>query len=179
MKKLIALTLCFIIILTMITGCVVIPSGSMATGEETSFEATDEVITKEEITKEEITKEKEPIIEKEPTEDRSAEVIEVDPANVNIFTDFNSFAVETKSNRRYNRVPSPYIIRSVEDLENYYNTFKNEYDFGNSTDQVTGDVYGFEKSCEKYDDKYFEENILILLQYSSPFPDIQIYLVHL
>lgn len=56
------------------------------------------------------------------------------------------------------------VIRSVEELNSYYEQNKDRFDFRPDPDPAPyHDTIGFPDACEKYDDAYFEDRILILL----------------
>lgn len=56
------------------------------------------------------------------------------------------------------------VIRSVEELNNYYEQNKDRFDFRSNPDPAPyHDTVGFPDACEKYDDAYFEDRILLLL----------------
>lgn len=80
--------------------------------------------------------------------------------NINITSHkFNTQYARTNKASYDNTDPETVIIRSKEELENYYNSNKTLYNF------ERGDDYGksFLEIYKKYDNNYFENQILILL----------------
>ena len=55
------------------------------------------------------------------------------------------------------------VISSADELENYYNKYKNIYDFASRKDFTGDDTIGFSDAIEKYTEDYFAENFLVIL----------------
>lgn len=55
------------------------------------------------------------------------------------------------------------IIRSVGELNAYYEANKEEYSLGRNDNVSSDTTIGFLDSCDKYDDAYFEDHILIMV----------------
>ena len=55
------------------------------------------------------------------------------------------------------------IIRSVDELNAYYNAAKGKYDLARKEKVYSDTTIGFLNACDKYDDAYFEEQILVMV----------------
>ena len=77
--------------------------------------------------------------------------------------EFNAQYIRTDGHREDVKYPVVRIIRSVRELNAYYETNKAEYSLGRS-DHVSSDMtIGFLDACDKYDDAYFEDHILVMV----------------
>ncbi len=62
------------------------------------------------------------------------------------------------------RYPVVTVIHSVDELNAYYEANKDKYSLERRTDTIYSDSsIGFLDACDKYDDKYFEDKILLLV----------------
>ncbi len=59
--------------------------------------------------------------------------------------------------------PSVKIIRSIEELNNYYDGNKEKYDLERKDKVYSDTSIGFLDACDKYDEAYFENQILIMV----------------
>ena len=59
--------------------------------------------------------------------------------------------------------PAARIIRSVEELNAYYNTNKNKFDLERHDQVYTDSTIGFLDACDKYNEAYFENQILVMV----------------
>ena len=77
--------------------------------------------------------------------------------------DFSAQYIRTDGYHEFVKYPVVKIIRSVQELNAYYETNKEEYGLGRR-DKVYSDMtIGFLDACDKYDDAYFEDHILIMV----------------
>lgn len=77
--------------------------------------------------------------------------------------DFDAQYIRTDGYHDNVKYPKITVIKSTDELNEYYNANKDLY-FLDHVDKVYSDTtIGFIDACEKYDDEYFEENILILV----------------
>ena len=77
--------------------------------------------------------------------------------------DFDAQYIRTDGYHSDAKYPKVTVIKSADELEEYYNANKDLY-FLDHVDKVYSDTTkGFIDACEKYDDEYFEENILLLV----------------
>ena len=77
--------------------------------------------------------------------------------------DFEAQYIRTDGYHDNVKYPKVTVITSKDELEEYYNANKDLY-FLDHVDKVYSDTTkGFIDACEKYDDEYFEDNILILV----------------
>lgn len=77
--------------------------------------------------------------------------------------DFDAQCIRTGGCHKDVKYPVVKIIRSVRDLNAYYEANKEEYSLERS-DNVSSDMtIGFLDACDKYNDAYFEDHILIMV----------------
>lgn len=77
--------------------------------------------------------------------------------------DFDAQYIRTDGYHDNVKYPKVTVITSKDELDEYYNANKDLY-FLDHVDKVYSDTtIGFIDACEKYDDEYFEDNILILV----------------
>ena len=77
--------------------------------------------------------------------------------------DFGAQYIRTYGYREDARYPAVRIIRSVRELREYYEANEEEYGLGRR-DHVSSDTtIGFLDACDKYDDAYFEDHILVMV----------------
>lgn len=82
--------------------------------------------------------------------------------------DFDAQYIRTDGYHDNVKYPKITVIKSTDELNEYYNANKDLY-FLDHVDKVYSDTtIGFIDACEKYDDEYFEENILILVLLEEP-----------
>ncbi|MBO5968646.1 MAG: hypothetical protein J6S14_09135 [Clostridia bacterium] len=61
------------------------------------------------------------------------------------------------------KYPVVKVIRSVDELNNYYNANKDKYDLGRHEKVYSDTTIGFLDACDKYDEAYFEKQSLIIV----------------
>ena len=77
--------------------------------------------------------------------------------------DFDARYIRTDGYHDNVKYPKVTVIKSKDELDEYYNANKDLY-FLDHVDKVYSDTtIGFIDACEKYDNEYFEDNILILV----------------
>ena len=77
--------------------------------------------------------------------------------------DFDAQYIRTNGYHDNVKYPKVTVITSKDELDEYYNANKDLY-FLDHVDKVYSDTtIGFIDACEKYDNEYFEDNILILV----------------
>ena len=77
--------------------------------------------------------------------------------------DFGARCIRTYGYSEDARYPAVRIIRSVRELREYYEANEEEYGLGRR-DHVSSDTtIGFLDACDKYDDAYFEDHILVMV----------------
>ena len=77
--------------------------------------------------------------------------------------DFSAQYIRTNGLHEDVKYPVVKIIRSVQELNAYYDANKAKYSLGRS-DHVSSDMtIGFLDACDRYDDAYFEDHILIMV----------------
>lgn len=59
--------------------------------------------------------------------------------------------------------PSVKIIRSVNELNEYYNANKDKYDLERKAEVYSDTTNGFLDACDRYDEAYFENQILVMV----------------
>jgi len=59
--------------------------------------------------------------------------------------------------------PAVKIIRSVDELNAYYNANKDAYSLERRKDHVSGAAVGFLDVCDRYNAEYFEKQILVMV----------------
>lgn len=64
--------------------------------------------------------------------------------------------------------PGARVILGTEDLQAYYNAFRDQYDLERREDPGSDYTVGFLDACDKYDEAYFAENYLILVVLEEP-----------
>ena len=76
---------------------------------------------------------------------------------------FSAQYVRTNGYHEDAQYPRVAVIRSVAELEAYYEANKDFYYLEKREDPASDSTIGFLDACEKYDDAYFEDQILILV----------------
>lgn len=76
---------------------------------------------------------------------------------------FSAQYIRTDGYHEDAQYPAVAVIRSVAELNAYYEANKDRYDLGRSDDPAADTTIGFRNACEKYDDAYFEQQILLLI----------------
>ncbi len=66
-----------------------------------------------------------------------------------------------------------YIINSLEELNNYYNTNKDKYDLEYREKKYNDQTIGFLNAIEKYDEEYFETKSLVFIVLYETSSDIR------
>ncbi len=79
------------------------------------------------------------------------------------FVDFGVQYVRTNGYHEDVEYPVVKIIRSVEELNEYYENTKDKYDLGRKENVYADTTIGFLDACDKYDEAYFEEQILVMV----------------
>ena len=77
--------------------------------------------------------------------------------------DFNARYIRTNGYREDVKYPVVKIIRSVGELNAYYEANKEGYSLGRNDNVYSDTTIGFLDACDKYDDAYFEDHILIMV----------------
>ena len=77
--------------------------------------------------------------------------------------DFSAQCIRTDGYHEDARYPAVRIIRSVRELNAYYEANKEEYGLGRSDNVSSDTTIGFLDACDRYDDAYFEDHILIIV----------------
>lgn len=92
-----------------------------------------------------------------------------DPAYRNISCDFHAQYIRTDGYHEGVEYPVATVIRSVEELQTYYEKNKSLYALERRSDPASDSTIGFLDACEKYDENYFAKHalVLVLLQESS------------
>ena len=79
------------------------------------------------------------------------------------FLDFGVQYVRTNGYHEGVEYPVVKIIRSVEELNQYYESNKDKYDLGRKDKVYADTTIGFLDACDKYDEAYFEKQILVMV----------------
>ena len=79
------------------------------------------------------------------------------------FIDFDTQYIRTHWSDYDVDYPIVEIIRSVDELNAYYNENKDKYSLGRREKVYSDETIGFLDACDKYDAKYFDEQILVLV----------------
>ena len=90
-------------------------------------------------------------------------VLAVPPIDIN----FNARYVRTDGSHEDVRYPVVRIVRSVRELNAYYEANKEEYDLERRDDAYSDTAVGFLDACDRYDDAYFEDHILVMVLLSE------------
>ena len=77
--------------------------------------------------------------------------------------DFNAQYIRTDGYHEDVKYPVVKIIRSVRELSEYYEANKEGYSLGRNDNVYSDTTIGFLDACDKYDDAYFEDHILIMV----------------
>ena len=77
--------------------------------------------------------------------------------------DFGAQYIRTDGYHEYARYPAVRIIRSVRELWEYYEANEEEYGLGRRDHVSLDTTIGFLDACDKYDDAYFEDHILVMV----------------
>lgn len=79
------------------------------------------------------------------------------------FVDFGVQYVRTNGYHGDVKYPIVKIIRSVEELNAYYEESKDKYDLERKETVYSDTTIGFLDACDKYDEAYFEKQVLIMV----------------
>lgn len=79
------------------------------------------------------------------------------------FIDFQTQYIRTDGYRDGVDYPIVKIIRSVEELNSYYNENKEKYSLERREDPASDSTIGFLDACDKYNAEYFEDQILVMV----------------
>jgi len=82
------------------------------------------------------------------------------------YTDtFGAASQYIRTNKHHSDLYSPVIkiIRSVDELNSYYEQNKDLYDLTRHDKIYSDTTIGFQNACDKYDDNYFKDRILVLV----------------
>lgn len=80
--------------------------------------------------------------------------------------EFSSTHVRTNGYHEDVKYPVVKLVRSVDELEHYYNLNKDRYSLGRrdpADSHYVDYTIGFLDACDKYDEAYFKENVLLLV----------------
>lgn len=89
-------------------------------------------------------------------------ILENSDANTESY-DYEVQYIRTNGDREGAQYSKAVIIRSVEELQKYYQINKDFYDLERRTDVSADSTIGFLDACDRYDEAYFENQILILV----------------
>lgn len=81
--------------------------------------------------------------------------------------DFDARYIRTNGSHECIEYPIVRIIRSVRELNAYYEAYKEEYDLGRKDKVYTDTTIGFLDACDRYDEAYFEDQILVMVLLSE------------
>ena len=76
---------------------------------------------------------------------------------------FKAHYIRTNGYNDGGEYPLVRIIRSVDELNKYYEENKESYYLGHKTDPNTKENIGFTDVCKRYDDQYFDDRILLII----------------
>ena len=79
------------------------------------------------------------------------------------FVGFEAQYVRTNGYHEDTEYPVVKIIRSVDELNAYYNENKDKYDLERKDTVYSDTTIGFLDACDKYDSEYFEDRILVMV----------------
>ncbi len=79
------------------------------------------------------------------------------------FIDFRTQYIRTDGYHEDVEYPVVRIIRSVDELNAYYNENKEKYSLERRNDHALDSTIGFLDACDKYNDEYFEKQILVMV----------------
>ena len=79
------------------------------------------------------------------------------------FVDFVPQYIRTNGYHEDVEYPVVKIIRSVDELNAYYNENKERYDLERNNKVYSDTTIGFLDACDKYDEAYFEDQILVMV----------------
>lgn len=79
------------------------------------------------------------------------------------FVEFETQYIRTNGYREGIEYPVIKIIRSVQELNDYYEANKEIYDLERREDPSSDNSIGFLDACDKYDEAYFEDQILVMV----------------
>ena len=79
------------------------------------------------------------------------------------FIDFQTQYIRTDGYRDGVDYPIVKIIRSVDELNSYYNENKEKYSLERREDPASDSTIGFLDACDKYNAEYFEDQILVMV----------------
>lgn len=81
--------------------------------------------------------------------------------------DFDARYIRTNGSHENVEYPVVRIIRSVRELNAYYEAYKGEYDLERRDNVYSDMTIGFLDACDKYDTAYFEDQILVMVLLSE------------
>lgn len=79
------------------------------------------------------------------------------------FIDFETQYIRTNGYHEEVEYPVVKIIRSVDELNAYYNANKDKYSLERRTDPASDSTIGFLDACDKFNAEYFEKQILVMV----------------
>ena len=79
------------------------------------------------------------------------------------FVDFTPQYIRTNGYHEDVEYPVVKIIRSVDELNSYYNENKEKYSLERREDPASDSTIGFLDACDKYNAEYFEDQILVMV----------------
>lgn len=82
---------------------------------------------------------------------------------LNTPTEYYTQCIRTNGYREDMKYPVVKIIRSVGELNEYYEANKEKYDLERKDNVSINTTIGFLDACDKYDDAYFKDNILVMV----------------
>lgn len=77
--------------------------------------------------------------------------------------EFSAQYIRTDGYQEGAQYPRVTVIRSVTELDAYYEANKERYNLEKREDPASDSTIGFLNACEKYDDAYFKDRILLLI----------------
>lgn len=83
---------------------------------------------------------------------------------------FDAQYIRTNGYQEGMKYPVVKVIRSVEELNAYYNANKDHYNLerNDKVEMYEDETIGFLNACEKYDEAYFKEQVLIMVLLEEP-----------
>lgn len=76
---------------------------------------------------------------------------------------FDAQYIRTDGYHEDARYPAVKLIRSVRELNEYYEANKEKYSLGRNGNVSLDTTIGFLDACDRYDDTYFEDHILVMV----------------
>lgn len=85
------------------------------------------------------------------------------PYTNDVKVDFSAQYIRTNGGKDGAKYPVVQIIRSKNELSDYYERHKDEYDLRRRKDPAADSTVGFLDACDKYDDDFFKSNALLFV----------------